>query len=229
MTSFKLDQSEIEHYEEESWAVSYADMITLLLAFFVLFFSIEQVKPPAPKNLKLEMNHFLAEKINSSNVAKVIDPNQYGLDENFIKSIKGVAHENGDSLVVEFPNISFFESAQTNLSRKGEWALFQFVKSYLPYAGNYTLSIRAYTDSRPVIPRPEQRYNDNLELSALRAISTMRVLQKMGIPLNRMRPAGYGEMQITADFLNDQNKKMALDFSRKVVLVIEQEVNNEKK
>ena len=37
-----------EHVNHERWLVSYADIITLLFAFFVVMFAAAAVKPAAP-------------------------------------------------------------------------------------------------------------------------------------------------------------------------------------
>jgi len=227
---FRLDENVLEQdtSADETWAISYGDMITLLLAFFTIFFSLDEGKNPVKKNMiQFEMNSVLIKKINESNIAKVIDVKKMGIDEQLLKDTKALAHENGNQLVIEFPNVSFFNSAETELTTKGQWALFQFMKEYLPYAGNYSLSIRAYTDNRPIIQKANLRFKDNLELSSLRSIATMRFLQKQGIPLNKMRTAGFGEMQLTAELLDkshsETEKTKILDFSRKVILVIEPE------
>jgi len=104
-------------------------------------------------------------------------------------------------------------------------AIANFVKVYMPYAGNYNVGIRAYADKRKVLKK-NRKFEDNLELSALRSIATMRVLQAAGIPLNRIRTGGYGELILTANELTEipadkRAPASEYDFARKVVLVIE--------
>jgi chemotaxis protein MotB len=41
----QLDDGEIELKGHSNWAVSYADMVTLLLCFFILFFNVDKNKP----------------------------------------------------------------------------------------------------------------------------------------------------------------------------------------
>ncbi len=49
----------------------------------------------------------------------------------------------------------------------------------------------------------------------------MRVLQYGGIPLDRMRLAGFGELKVVDEALKDTVGKDPLALSRKVILVIE--------
>jgi len=52
----------------------------------------------------------------------------------------------------------------------------------------------------------------------------MRMLQKAGLPLSRMKIAGYGELMETQEKLMElQKEKDPLKYTRKVVLVIEPE------
>jgi flagellar motor protein MotB len=156
-----------------------------------------------------------------------------GIDPQVIKQWNGLAHDQGSHVIVEFPGISFFRSGETEVTREGIKALHDFVKVYMPYAGNYFVSIRAFADHRAVRVRHHSRYKDNLELTALRSVSTMRIFQKAGIPLSRLRVGGYGELVTTAKEMEKlpvslRSPASELDLARKIVLVIEPEVLNDK-
>jgi flagellar motor protein MotB len=102
----------------------------------------------------------------------------------------------------------------------------KFVESYQSYAGKYRISIKGFTDKVKVSEVSNRRYRDNLELSALRSISAMRILQKKGIPLNRMEIAGAGELLSVSSILPQM--KMSTqdeinDYSRTIVLIISPE------
>lgn len=216
---------------EGSWAISYGDMITLLLTFFILFFSTNKdrdrmqamdqaimVRLDSTYKEKTEKPRF--DKFGASQAAESAAPDQ----------LNARVYKVGNRMIVEFPNTSFYKFGEIALSSDGKLALAKFVKQYLPYAGNYVLGIRSYTDNKKVLKKRNRRFNDNLELSALRSVAAMRSLQALGIPLNRMRLGGYGELNLTADELASAVSKdpfrgaAGLAFARKVVLVIEPEV-----
>ncbi len=215
-----------EHVDSEgSWAISYGDMITLLLSFFVLYFTVDHEKANSSKLqdsllLKLQesgikaMNEGTKSKLNMGNT-----PGE-GVDVELVQKFGAQVYKDGDRLIVEFDKISFFEIGEVDLNITGLQALDQFAKIYTPYAGQYTVQIQAYTDTRKVTSA-QVRFRDNLELSALRAVAALRALQKAGIPLARLKTAGFGELIETQENLtelikdNDPRK-----FTRKVVLVI---------
>jgi flagellar motor protein MotB len=219
---------------EGSWAVSYGDMVTLLLTFFIVFFSLDP-KDQSQKNLKLKVA--LVETLNQKSTAVTQGANdqmtvgkkkEYGMDPIVLKEWGGMAHDKGTHVVVEFPGVSFFKDGKTDVTPEGVKALSKFINVYMPYAGNYFVSIRAFADKRGV-RHGIHRYKDNLELTALRSVSTMRVLQKSGLPLSQIRVGGYGETVVTAKELSEIPKEQRrpaseLDLARKVVLVIEPEV-----
>lgn len=230
----RLTDQHDETDTEGSWAVSYGDMVTLLLTFFIVFFSVD---PGSANHREEKLKVALLETLNNSsfndlhkgttNKITVGKDAKDGIDPEIIKQWGGIAHDQGDYVIIEFPGVSFFNSGKTHLNQDGERTLEKFSQVYMPYAGSYKLSIRAFADHRQVKAK-HRRYKDNLELTALRSVSTMRSLQKFGIPLARIKVGGYGEMQATAHDLEALPKDKRgpashLDLARKVVLVIEPE------
>jgi chemotaxis protein MotB len=235
-----------EHEEvdsEGSWAISYGDLVTLLLTFFILFFSMEE---PSTQPNTLRLN--LVDKVNSvadgkgnekvysspNNPIQLEDKNKTAkqngkspiLDKIPIpEEFNPIAYEVGEKVLIEFPSISFFDSSKVELTSEGTQSLEKFAKLFIPYAGNFFVSIRAFADTRKVRANIH-RYKDNLELSALRSISAMRILSASGIPIDRIRTGGFGELVVTADELeripaNVRPKQDSLALARKIVLVIE--------
>jgi chemotaxis protein MotB len=225
----KVRSHEAEVDTDGSWAISYGDMITLLLTFFILFFSTNK-----DRDRMQAMESTLAIKLDSSYKAQgpqtgAIQQKSDVAESMGPQQLNAKVYKVGDRMIVEFPNASFFNLGKVELTKEGTRELHEFVKRYMPYAGNYILGIRAYTDNKKVKKR-RGRFRDNLELSALRSVATMRTLQKLGIPLNRMRLGGYGELNLTAAELekavaNEPNYNTnGIALARKVVLVIEPEV-----
>ena len=125
-------------------------------------------------------------------------------------------------VVIEFPDVSFFESGSTSLTRDGQKILSHFATRYVPYAGTHMLNILGFTDERPLKSR-RSGARDNLELSALRAVAAQRHLQHAGIPLDRMRLGGHGVKRVPTQISDEGAKSARLAMARRVVLVIEPE------
>lgn len=231
---WKKKYDEVDEVDSEgSWAVSYGDMVTLLLTFFIIFFTTDPKQGTKQRvELKISLIETLKNKTSNSESGNQEDINvgnnkEDGIDKKILKNWGGVAHEKGNHIIIEFPYITFFKSGYIKLTPQGQKAITDFVKIYMPYAGNYNIGIRAYADKHKV--RKGNRYKDNLELSALRSIATTRILQSAGVPLNRIRTGGYGELMLTAKELeeipaNKRGPSSEYDLARKVVLIIEPDV-----
>ena len=221
----KANYHEEEADSEGTWALSYGDMITLLLSFFVIFFTTD------PKQEKLEkMNRHLTFQLENLVPAVMPLSSETGQGPKvkmpLIPSLNMRAHEVGESIVVTFQATSFYNSGAIVLTAQGEKLLKDFAEKYLPYAGNYRLAIKGFTDKRKVVKRRNtfKKYDDNLELSVLRSVSAMRVLRQAGVPLNRMEIAGAGELELIDRVLPRKEgltEKELNSYSRTIVMVIQ--------
>lgn len=234
------EESEVD--SEGSWAISYGDMVTLLMCFFILFFSLEQ----RTENKKVERAALLQRalldafkptgsmkgpsegaKSGPQTSVSVGDRVEMGIDPKRLEAFKGRAIAAGDAIIVDFASTSFFSSGAVALSAAGKEALAKFMDSFRPYLGQHVLTIQAFTDRKGVARRRGRAFRDNLELSALRAVAALRFLQAQGVPLSRMRAGGYGEMrwtlQETAKADAREPAAERLDIDRKVILVIRPE------
>jgi chemotaxis protein MotB len=220
----KLNLSgEVETEDSEgTWAISYGDLVTLLLSFFVIFFTTDPQKEKAEKMTNLL--GFEIEGLHSTLKEEKISTQQNTDSINYSEwkdlNIKVVPV--GDSLIVTFGAVSFFDSGKTELKESSKEVLRRFTEKYLPFAGNYVLSVRGLTDKKPVT-QGRHRYSDNLELSALRSISAMRFLRSLGVPFKRMEIAGMGELQAMSSVMPTEaslSPEQIEAISRTVVLAI---------
>ncbi len=221
-----FDESEDHVDTEGSWAVSYGDMITLLLSFFVLFFTVD-----FEANKTEQLNQSLMVSLENLNKVELKAKRPAGTYEKIdpkvqegIKELNAKIHSLDEEIIVEFPNISFFEIGEIDPKRSVSALLTSFANLYMPFAGEYVLSIRAFTDNKKVKYRDNPRFKDNLELSALRSIATMRIFQTAGIPLNRMQLAGHGVSKTIARTIASETdpvlKEKFDSIDRKILLVI---------
>jgi chemotaxis protein MotB len=229
--NLRVRHEETEEADSEgSWAISYGDMVTLLLCFFILFFTVDPERTKSEALQQAMMNVFIdasrAPATESTLKAQSVPKGEVTeLQAEAKEDWGGKVHKMGSHLVIEFPGVSFFKSGEVNLTEQGRASLEKFTRLFVPFAGSNFVAIQAYTDMKPVVNKSGRKFSDNLELSALRSVATMRVLQNSGIPLARMRVAGFGEMRATArDLANVQEKKSSpFDLARKVVIVIQPE------
>jgi flagellar motor protein MotB len=217
----------LEEVESEgSWAISYGDMITLLLSFFVIFFTTDLQKEKIHK-LNDYMSFSMEElKQIPEDIIRSGAKSTSMFDKKELEGLDVKIHQANNKIMVSFGRFSFFKSGQTDIRPEGVAILQKFVEKYMPYAGTYSLSIKGFTDKKKVSSIKNRRYKDNLELSALRSISAMRAMQNAGIPLNRMEIAGAGELHLIDELIPEikaASESEKNDYSRTIIIVISPE------
>lgn len=204
------DEHKCEEFDQE-WIFTYGDMVTLLLAFFVLLFSFcktdvekfrsvaESFKPTPPGTPFFQEGQEsvldqLSQRIESAEISEEVFVT---IDE------RGV--------VVSFKDTVLFEPASASLTGEARKALGRFVKFL--YALPNDIEIEGHTDDRPI---SSARFPSNWELSAARAGAVARFMEGEGIKGGRMRVVGYGEYR--PKFINDSPAKRALN--RRIDVII---------
>ncbi len=222
-----METGHINRYLEEaddegSWAISYADMITVLLGFFAIFFSFDY---GGDKSAALDQSLLFSlttEKIEGPSSA-LSGSNQE------LSEIDGFVIEKIDDFrhIVIFKDLSFFSSGKTEVLPNAEKSLKEFANRFIPFAGKYRLKIHSFTDPRPVSQRTTQSrgFRDNLELSTLRSVSVFRKLQEAGVLNSKIEIVGSGVISenILEKYFSLKNEKESYDYMRTVMIVIERE------
>ena len=175
----------------EDWLLSYADMITLLLAFFVLMLSIS--KPDATKAEKVTGG--LSQAIGGHDVVQPIDTlkAEAQAEARALKLEDGQVSVSTDDrgLVLELDGGTFFDPNSAALKD-------QFVPSLTkmgqllnsPKYADFQVELDGNTDDTPV---SNPNFPSNWELSAARAASVARLFVKLGMTPSRIEVVGYGD------------------------------------
>ncbi|MCB9073507.1 MAG: OmpA family protein [Bdellovibrionaceae bacterium] len=216
----KLRERQHSQEIENSWEISYGDMITLLLAFFVMFFNIKS-ETVNMKLIKKDLDkHFSSPEKDrnptSTDEKKSGEASQKAkvpiISSQVQNSLKIKSNIYGQNILVEFPEVEFFKPGKVSLTKSGQVALKEFTSAISSHLGSFRIVVRGYTDSTPL---KKSRFKDNLELSAARSISAIRFMNKHGVETQYMRIAGYGE----SDGARTQN--LSHGFARRIAIVLE--------
>ncbi len=197
--------------EQDSWLISYSDLVTILLCFFMIFFSIKTVEEKDDfakviKNLKLSYSDALDAKGLGQGKA---------FDEGIIDKLKEIEKISGTQtlvykkfLQIEFPkgNVFLTGSAKVRKSMIGE--LSRVIKELTPYRKKYQFTVVAYTDPTPVRLSKSRWWKNNEELSALRALNVQNLFYQYGFEPGEVFVLGQGVKV---------NKMMAEDLQGNIV------------
>jgi len=180
-----------KHQQEEnidSWLMSYADMITLLLCFFVIFVSASEPK----KDKMSALTEGMAGKFGTVDLAtpfQGVFRSLQAVVENH-QILKDVAIEKGEkTLSMELSSPAFFLPQSADFDEKmvpvlGELAdtlkTIQFM--------DYQIIVEGHTDD---VPSASKDFPSNWELSSARADHVVRFFIDHGIKPERLRAVGY--------------------------------------
>lgn len=187
------------HTESESWAVSYADFLMVLLSFFILFFSIDQKKTDdviqqimvaTGKMEKTEGNGGAAP--NEKQVDR--EPKSIGLQE-----INGIASQllklnwkvekDPKKIMVHFPDNLYLPGSLT-LDEKAKENMDKIVNLLSPFYDRIQLTVVGHTDETLVKDRGDTYLKDNFDLSVLRATNAVKYAVRLGVPMNILSAKG---------------------------------------
>jgi chemotaxis protein MotB len=208
-----------EHENEERWLLTYADLITLLLAFFIMMYvfskrdaqKYEEVAShlkaifsggsgllgkgsvaesyPMPAPSRGASSGDIKRQLESE-ILSLADSKNKNLGNN--QSMSVFSDERG--IVIRVMDRTFFDEGKADLKEAARDALSRIIPIVKKVSNE--IRIEGHTDNVPI---STQEFKSNWELSVRRATEVVRYLVENGdIPPNRISAAGYAEYRPVA-------------------------------
>ena len=175
------------------WLTTYADMMTLLFAFFVLLYSMSSPDPVKMSQIQDAMekaagNEGVLQTQNEvkAEFAEIIQELGIEKSTNIISDPRGVA--------IEMDGDICFGSGSTNIKTTLETILDEAANKILTNEEDYRMVIiEGHTDSDKIPKKLQKIYPTNWELSAARASSVVNYLISQGVNSGRLQASGYAD------------------------------------
>jgi len=187
-------EEEGEHHDR--WLVSYADFVTLLLAFFVVMFAISSVNEGRYRVVSESL--VKAFQTNQPEKAAGKDPSHTGMQaladdinqvlEPMVQDGRVRVTQSSRGLAVEITASVLFEPGQAELQPVSADILASVAKILAKSPNG--LEVEGHTDDSPIA---STIYPSNWELSSARASRVVRLFRSAGVDPGRMVAVGYGE------------------------------------
>jgi chemotaxis protein MotB len=226
-------KSEQEHENNERWLITYADLITLLLAFFIMMYTFSkadaQKYQEVSDHLKMIFTggtSFMKTGTVSSKHPLEVLPNPASSGEvrerlekelkamnvaNMEKNISVTVDERG--VVINIMDRTFFDEGRAELKDGAKKVLKQIVP-ILKGSPN-SIRIEGHTDNVPI---STPIFKSNWELSVSRATEVVRhLIEKYDFPPARVSATGYSEYKPIAP--NDTAANRALNRRIEIILL----------
>jgi chemotaxis protein MotB len=224
------------HENAERWLLTYADLITLLMVFFVVLYSMSSADTTKWKQISASLEQaFNVDVMKGQSTSALEDSGtpappidnlisnaqvpQTARLEAAIQSVVDQASKDGglqspdvtvgtdrEGVVIRLSGSYLFDSGRAEL-KPNSFGLLDAIANQLMLEPN-DIRVDGHTDSTPLVG--SALYPTNWELSSARALAVTRYLtEKDGILATRMEAAGFGEYRPIAP--NDTREHRALN------------------
>ncbi|AYD39111.1 chemotaxis protein MotB [Clostridium fermenticellae] len=226
-----------EHTNSERWLLSYSDFMTLLMILFVVLYamsSIDQAKfaqlsqslnmamgggksiiakengtDANKKTTPIDTNVQQSEQAKMQDLKKQVD--KYLKDNNMSSSVSTQLDQRG--LIVSLNNTLFFDTGNADIKPDFQNELIGIAKILNQIKNN--IRIEGHTDTVPI---SNSQFSSNWQLSCARAANvTQFLIDKAGIPANKLSAVGYSEYRPVSDNSTEEGRAK----NRRVDIIIE--------
>jgi len=176
---------------------TFADMMTLLMTFFVLLFSMATLDPVKIANMAASMQENLMGKeketrVRIKNQSEIHKEVLEAIEQTQMEEFAAVTHgPKGTSITID--SRFAFDVGEAELKS----AIYPFLNSIIPIMmdqGNrFPIAVEGHTDSDPTMGEIAVKYPTNWELSAARAAGVVRYCIEKGVPGHKFRAVGYAD------------------------------------
>ena len=218
------------------WLLTYGDMTTLLLTFFIMMFTTATIDGSKLKLVIAAFNGLgllrggntlqvgqlaelgnTIESLPSMEKGRALDKARKRAVSQFepeIKSNKVRITEDERGLIITLAGDAFFRPASAELDIEESRELLLRLSSLLKTLPDRKFRIEGHTDATPTDPQSE--WPTNWELSAARAVNVLKYLTEFGVPEQQFQVAGFADTVPLAS--NDTPEGRA--YNRRVDIVI---------
>ena len=237
------DNAQVEEQNSASWLTTFNDLVTLLMVFFVLLFSLSSIdaKKMADFQYALQSGLGILKEGRQSSIAVQDDrpvgdmshektqphggsgkPQQQGMQEAVESALEAVGEDVGIQVTytkhgahLSFEDGVLFDFGQSNISSSGYGVLDRIVNviRIMPYP----IRIEGHTDN---IPIHTKKFPSNWELSTARAVNVLKYFADAGqIDPRRLSAVGYGDSKPLV--ANESPRQRAKNRRVEIVLIKE--------
>ncbi len=202
------------------WVITFADMVTLLMVFFILLFAIGTVEQEKWRQIKESLREALgADSVEELGTRQGLDVIQTQVDDQtvhavdevgamvnremediiseveefvFKNKLSGEVRVSSDErgAVITISDVVLFPAGSADMTPKGRTTLRQVFDLLKQF--NYNVKVEGHTDNTPI---HTLRYPSNWELSAFRAAEVAHMLIDDGYPPERLSVEGFAEFR----------------------------------
>lgn len=187
----ETDSDHEEHTADEgdaNWIMSYADMMTLLMAFFAIMFSFSTLDQKKFDVLREEISKKFGGKFQMpfEDIDKALEEiiKREGLED------KVRVERDGNGINIVFQGTVFFDAGGVEIRSESANVLNKILDVLGEKAKEYPIYVEGHTDDTPI---STSQFPSNWELSGGRASMVVRMLEKRGFSKSLLNAQGFAD------------------------------------
>ena len=180
----------------DGWMGTYGDMVTLLMAFFVMLYSASDPDPGKYEEIVESMKEAFS-KQDVENEFKELHESLEDIIENkkFENAVEIELGPNG--ILIQIPGSSLFASGSADIMTDMAPVIVEIstaITQLLDQSSyhDYMIEVEGHTDDEP-IGEDSEIFSSNWDLSAIRATGIVELLYNSGIEMDKLKPIARAE------------------------------------
>lgn len=193
---FPLPDEEAD--DDESWQVSYLDIITIVLGFLIILLSVSQITKSEFSSLSSIFGKLADETEFLTTPIGAIERELFGLLEPEIEAGNLEIIRDLNDLRIRFKSDDLYDPGRAQLDPDSEQLLNTVLIALQQVKYNdFLIDVEGHTDNTPI---SSVAYPSNWELSTARAANVVKYFNDAGIPANRLKASGYADSRPVIEY-----------------------------
>lgn len=212
--------------EQTSWIESYSDLMTDLLAIFVILFSFAMINQAiSASNTSAEAVVVTAIDSAAVSQSRIVDSMNAYIEEAGLSGQLSAVKQGDVSILLRIADSAFFESGKADIGPKAEAVLGNISAILNQYAASISMiRIEGHTDNVPI---STGQFRSNWALSTSRAVNVLaRLVEDSVLGPEQFSAVGYGEFHPVAgnDTAQGRAQNRRVDF---IINVVKEDVKDQ--
>ena len=194
MTKLKLKKENKDVVD--GWMGTYGDMVTLLMAFFVMLYSASDPDPGKYEEIAESMKEAFSKQDVENEFKKLHESLEDIIEKiNLENTVEIELGPNG--ILIQIPGSSLFASGSADIMTDMAPVIVEIstaITQLLDESSyhDYMIEVEGHTDDEP-IGEDSEIFSSNWDLSAIRATGIVELLYNSGIEMNKLKPIARAE------------------------------------
>ena len=180
----------------DGWMGTYGDMVTLLMAFFVMLYSASDPDPGKYEEIVESMSKAFSSKEVESEFEELHENLEEIIErKNYDESVEVELGPNG--ILIKIPGSSLFAPGSAEVMSEMTPVIEEISRAITELLNestyqDYMIEVEGHTDDEP-IPEGKELFSSNWDLSAIRATGIVELLHKSGVDMAKLKPIARAE------------------------------------